>query len=189
MEIDPLIEQLAFGKTTTKLSRCLGLYLSPEVIYVSEIHSAKGKVVVDHLVRVAVPVPDQDKEAGTSPTLVTDFLSDTPKLSALIRQAISQLRWNSKDVVVTLSHHLGLLRYFTMPAVDRRFWKSAIPLEAKKFIPVPLDMLSLDYQVSPMPAGPDSRARQAALVACVPSKNLPNISALISALGLRLVGM
>ncbi|MBI5883109.1 MAG: pilus assembly protein PilM [Elusimicrobia bacterium] len=189
MEIDSLIEQLAFGKTTPKLSRCLGLYLSPEVIYVSEIHYLKGKLVVDHLVRVPVPVPDQSKEAGTSPTLVMDFLSDIPKLSALIRQAISQLRWNSKDVVVTLSHHLGLLRYFTMPAVDRRFWKSAIPLEAKKFIPVPLDMLSLDYQVSPMPAGPDNKARQAALVACVPSKNLPNISALMESLGLRLVGM
>ncbi|MBI5624908.1 MAG: pilus assembly protein PilM [Elusimicrobia bacterium] len=189
MEIDPLIEQLAFGKTTPKLSRCMGIYLSPEVIYVSEAHVAKGKVVVDHLVRVPVPVPEAGKEGGTTPTLATDFLSDIPKLSALIRQAISQLRWNSKDVVITLSHHLGLLRYFTMPEVERRFWKSAIPLEAKKFIPVPLDMLSLDYQVSPMPAGPDNRPRQAALVACVPSKSLPNITALMGALGLRVIGL
>ncbi|MBI4677947.1 MAG: pilus assembly protein PilM [Elusimicrobia bacterium] len=189
MEIDPLIEQLAFGKVTPKLSRCLGVYLSPDIIYVCEVHTVKGKPVVDHLVRVPVPVPEQGKEPSTNPTLVTDFLADVPKLSALIRQAISQLRWNSKDVIVTLSHHLGLLRYFTMPAVDRRFWKSAIPLEAKKFIPVPLDMLSLDYQVLPMPMGPDNRPRQAALVACVPSKNLPSISALMESLGLRVVGM
>jgi hypothetical protein len=38
--------------------------------------------------------------------------------------------------MVTLSHHLGLLRYFAMPAIDRRFWKTSVPLEAKKYIPI-----------------------------------------------------
>ncbi|MBI5210551.1 MAG: pilus assembly protein PilM [Elusimicrobia bacterium] len=189
METDALIEQLAFGKSTPKLSKCLGIYLSPEVVYLSEVHFAKGKVAVDHMVRVPVPAPEHKSDSATSPTLVTEFLGDTPRISALIRQAISQMRWNSTDVVVTLSHHLGLLRYFTMPAVERRFWKSAIPLEAKKYIPMPLETLAIDYQVEPMPPGPDNKSRQATLVAVAPSKNLPSIAALMSSLGLKIVGI
>lgn len=206
-KLDDMIEQLAFGQTAPKVDRCLGLYLSPDMIYISESHlEAGGKIVVDQLIRVAVPPPEEKvtKEeegkdaAGKAPagkttmstnTLNTDFLSDNAKLQALIRQSMSQVRWNSKHVMVTLSHHLGLLRYFTMPAIDKPFWKSAIPVEAKKYIPIQFDLLAYDYQVTPLPPDAANKPRQGALIAVTQKKNLGNITALLEGLGLQLVGM
>lgn len=191
MNQDEIIDALAFGAATQKIGNCLGMYLGPELIYIAETHLDKGKLVVDHLVRIPVPAAEPAKGAAgpTTATLNTDFLTDNAKISALIRQSMSQVRWNTKDVIVTLSHHLGLLRYFAMPAVDKRFWKSAVPLEAKKYIPIPFDVLSHDYQVAPLPPDAAGKARQGALVAVTQKKNLANIGGLLQSLGLRLVGM
>lgn len=193
MAYEELINNLAFGAQTRKPGPCLGLYLSPETIYISETHVEKGKLIVDHLVRIPVP-PDPTKAAagGASPatgTLNTDFLADNAKVAALVRQSMSQLRWGTKDVIVTLSHHIGLMRYFAMPAVEKRFWRSSVALEAKKYIPIPFDVLDHDYQVLPMAPDAANKARQGALVAVTQKKTLENVKALLQALGLNLVAM
>lgn len=187
-QYDALIEQLAFGSDRPKLATCLGLYLSPEMIYISETHKDKsGKLVVDHLVRI--PVPQDPKGPGATATMNTDFLTDPKKVGDLIRQSMAQIRWNSKNVRVTLSHHLGLLRFFAMPAMERRFLKSAIPLEAKKYIPISFDVLANDWQSAPMPPDSANRARTGVLIAVTQKKNLQNITGLLDSLGLKLVGL
>ncbi|HBT62733.1 MAG TPA: hypothetical protein DEB40_13420, partial [Elusimicrobia bacterium] len=190
MNWEPLVERLAFGNKRRELSSCLGLYFSPETIYIAETRLAKdGKLAVDHLVRIPVPVPEGKAGALATGTLNTKFLTENQRLGALIRQSMSQIRWNSKHVMVTLSHHLGLLRYFTMPGIERRFWKSAVPVEAKKYIPIPLDQLRYDYQVVPLPADAGGRSRQGALVAVTQKQNLASISAMLEGLGLTVAGM
>lgn len=192
MALDDLIEQLSFGKATVKVSSCLGLYLSPETIYVAESHIEKGRLAVDHLVRIPVPQPELSGKATSGPataTLTADFLMDNEKLSALITQSMSQTRWSTKDVFVTLSHHFGLARYFTMPAVDSRFWKSAVPLEAKKYIPIPFDLLNYDFQIIPLPPDARGKPRQGCLVAVTQKKNLVNVADLLQALNLNLIGV
>ena len=135
-DIDKTIEQLAFGAEGRAAGSSLGLYLSPDVIYLSESHVEKGgKYVVDHLVRI--PIPAEGKNPAGTATMSTDFIGDPLKVAGAIRQAMSQLRWNSKRVRVTLSHHLGLMRYFVMPDMERRYLRTAVPLEAKKYIPIP----------------------------------------------------
>jgi len=187
---DAAMESLAFGKTTPKLSSCLGMYLSPEVIYISETRLTKGRPTVLHLIRIPVPPPEKPKAGATAGlTLNTDFLNDNTKLSGIIRQAMAQTRWESKLVIVTLSHHLSLLRYFTMPVINRQFWDTAVPQEAKKYIPIPFDALIHDFQVIPVDPSADGKERQGAMVAVTPSGNLPNISGLVESLGLSLLGM
>lgn len=187
---EEIVDALAFGAATAKISNCLGLYLSPETVYIAETRYEGGKVSVDHLIRIPVPASEQKGPAGTgTATLNTDFLTDNTKLGALIRQSMSQVRWNSKDVIVTLSHHLALLRYFTMPAIEKRFWRAAVPMEAKKYIPIPFDSLSHDFQVIPQPPDAAGKPRQGALVAVTQRKNLANVTSLLENLGLNLVGM
>ena len=188
--LDDMIDQIAFGKTAPKAGPVLGMYLSPEVIYLAETHFDKGQIVVDHLVRIPVPAPEK---AAASPaatgTLNTDFLMNNEKLTALIKQSMGSIKWGTKDVFVTLSHHLGLLRYFAMPTIDRRFWNSAVPVEAKKYIPIPFDALSHDFQVVPLPPDASNKPRQGALISVTQRKNLANVSELLKALDLKLIGM
>jgi hypothetical protein len=188
--LDDMIDQIAFGKTAPKAGPVLGMYLSPEVIYLAETHFEKGQIAVDHLVRIPVPAPEK---AAASPaatgTLNTDFLMNNEKLTALIKQSMGSIKWGTKDVFVTLSHHLGLLRYFAMPAIDRRFWNSAVPVEAKKYIPIPFDALSHDFQVVPLPPDASNKPRQGALISVTQKKNLANVSDLLKGLDLKLIGM
>jgi hypothetical protein len=92
-------------------------------------------------------------------------------------------------VVVTLSHHLGLLRYFPMPVMERRFLSSSVPIEAKKYIPIPFDALAHDFQAATMPPDAAGKPRLGVLIAVTQNKNLANISALLTSLGLNLIGL
>ena len=102
---------------------------------------------------------------------------------------MADVRWGSKFVMVTLSHHFGILRYFILPSIDRRFWKTAIPAEAKKYIPINFATLVNDFQLIPVPPGPDKRPKLGALFGVTPRKNLDSIRELVSKLGLQLVGV
>jgi Tfp pilus assembly PilM family ATPase len=185
---DALIEQLAFGRESAKPSVSLGLYLSTDVIYLSETHLGKGgRLAVDHLVRI--PIPVEGKTPGATATMSTDFLSEPAKVAGLVRQSMSQLRWNSKNVRVTLSHHLGLLRYFAMPAVEKRFLPSAVPLEAKKYIPIPFDVLAHDYKAETMPPDASGKPRLGVQIAVTQRKNVENVKGMTTALGLKLTGL
>lgn len=193
MALEDIIETLSFGETAPKVSHCLGLYLSPETIYIAQtrLDKAGGQPVVEHLLRVPVP-PPEGAEGKTGPgatTLNTDFLSDNARLGALLKQSMETVKWKSRHVMVTLSHHLGLLRYFTMPVIERPFWKTAVPLEAKKYIPIPFDALTYDYQVISLPGEAGGKPRQGALIAVTQRKNLANIKILLEGLGLTLCGM
>jgi hypothetical protein len=187
-QIDQMIDQLAFGKAQQASGPCLGLYLSPETVYIAETRPGKGgAIAVDHLVRI--PIPAEGKAATGTMTMSTDFLSDPLKVGGLIRQSMSQIRWNSKNVVVTLSHHLGLLRYFPMPPMERRFLRTSVPIEAKKYIPIPFDALAHDFQAETMPPDAQGKPRLGVLIAVTQNKNLANISALLTSLGLNLIGL
>jgi hypothetical protein len=193
-KLDSIVEQIAFGKETRKPSPSLGLYMSPDTIYLAESHLDKsGKLVVDHLVRI--PIPSSVKSAVASPgaaanaTMNTDFLTDPQKVAGLVRQSMSQMRWNVKNVRVTLSHHLGLLRYFSMPSMESRFLRTAIPLEAKKYIPIPFDVLAHDYQSMPLPVDAGGKPRLGVLIAVTQIKNIANIQGLLASLGLKLDGV
>lgn len=189
MGMDQIIEQLVFGQTQVKVGSALGIYLSPETIYISETKLGKdGKLSVEHLVRIPVP-SDGKPAAGSTMTMSTDFLSDPAKVGGVIRQSMSQIRWGTKNAVVTLSHHLGLLRYFPMPMLERRFLKTAIPVEAKKYIPIPFDALAYDFQAAPMPPDAAGKARQGVLMAVTQKKNLANVMGLMEALGLTMLGL
>ena len=188
IQTDQLIDSLAFGKAKPAAGPCLGLYLSPEAVYIAETRPGKGgAITVDHLVRI--PIPPEGKAASGTMTMSTDFLADPLKVAALIRQSMSQIRWGSKNVVVTLSHHLGLLRYFPMPVMERRFLRSSVPIEAKKYIPIPFESLAHDFQAEPMPPDAAGKARLGVLIAVTQNKNLANISGLLTSLGLNLIGL
>ncbi|MFI5348488.1 MAG: pilus assembly protein PilM [Elusimicrobiota bacterium] len=188
MKLNELVEQLAFGSDPGKAGSCLGLYLGPDVVYLSETHVKEGKLVVDHMVRI--PIPSDGKGAGATATMNTDFLADPAKIAGLIRQSMSQLRWNSKNVRVTLSHHLGLLRYFAMPAMERRFLRSAVALEAKKYIPIPFELLAHDFAAAPLPpTDAGGKKRVGVLIAVTQKKNIDHVTGLLGALKLNLVGL
>lgn len=190
-EIKEQIVHFSLGVTIPKIERSLGLYISPEALFLSEAHLGDGgKPAVDHVVRVPVPpnlkAPAQGAKAGA---LNAEFLARVDDLAKILEESLAKIAWSTKFVTVTLSHHFGILRYFAMPSVERRFWAMSVPLEAKRYIPIPFDELSYDFQVFPPSTGFDKKGRQVVLFGVTPLQNVENIKLLVTRLGLQLAGL
>ncbi|MDE2291701.1 MAG: hypothetical protein KGL53_06430, partial [Elusimicrobia bacterium] len=181
------IEQLSFGRSMPHMDSCLGIFLSPDAIYLSEVKVEKGRPQVLHLLRLPMP-GGGGRQTKTAATLSGDFLQDPDKVAAVLQKALSEGSWKSKNVMVTLSSEFGILRYFVMPAIDRRFWRSAVPVEAKKYIPIPFQTLASDNQVFVLPPGPDRKPRLGALFGVTQRKSLESLRTMLAKLGLTLVG-
>ncbi|HVA66247.1 MAG TPA: pilus assembly protein PilM [Elusimicrobiota bacterium] len=190
-DIDGLITQLAFGKTTPSNLPVLGMHISQEAVYLAETAlGSGGKLEARHLVRVPISIdPKSDAELKAFPTagaaIDKDFLSGGSKAAEILRQSLSQTEWATKNVVVTLSHQLCILRYFVVPSIERRFWKSAIPLQAKKYIPLPFETLSHDFQVFPIAPDAAKNSRSGVLFGVAAKNNLGRIVDFTKSLGLR----
>ena len=85
MQLDQIVEQLAFGRARPKAARSLGLYLSPEVVYLAETHlNQEGRLAVDHLVRI--PIPTEGKKAGATATMSSAVSAPTPAANAMSKR-------------------------------------------------------------------------------------------------------
>jgi len=133
MDIDQQIEQLAFGRSLPRMESCLGLFLSPTTIFLAEVAFLGGAPKVLHLVRLPVPGADDSKSTKSLGSLNTEFLADQEKLNAILKKALTDIQWGSKSVMVSLSHHFGILRCRRETRSARRearLWESRSPVWA-----------------------------------------------------------
>lgn len=134
----------------TEGNKHLGIYISPKEICFSQVRIGKGsKPEPEHLIKFPTEFPV--KEGMMRPlSLNHDFFSEKAPWITSFKQAVKKVSWDTTSVVITLSPQFAILRYFVMPAIDRRFWNKSIPLESKKYIPVSFEEVVYDF--NPVPA-------------------------------------
>ncbi len=186
-----LIDEWAFGIKAPKISQNLGIYLSPSVAYIAQSHLNKGSLVIDQLFRIALPQPKvavAPKDPSQMPGV--ELWGDFNDITDILKAALGKLVHAPKEVVVSLSPELSLLRYFQMPQIEQRFWKTAIPLEAKKHIPFAFQGLTSDFQVFPSVAmTPDGKGVQGVAFAVTSKSTWEGANALIKGLKLEMVAI
>jgi len=177
------------GLADIQLKGCLGLYLSLDCSYLCETHlDGDGRVIVDHLVRLPLAVPEK-KEATSKFTMMnTQFFAESGKWSGLLQQAMRQVSWSTRKVVVSLSSQFGIIRYFTIPRIERRFLKQSVLLESKKYIPVSLDDAVYDFQAYPIGTA-DESDRMGVLFGITSKKNAESIGEVLQKLGLEIISL
>jgi Tfp pilus assembly PilM family ATPase len=175
-----------------KLSTCIGLYIAPDSVQLASASISEGKAVVGKVVSVPLPkppAPEESPEAAKKRTFfATEFLSNKEALTHAIGRGVEELGARTHDVVVSLSPQLSIVRYFLMPPVEKRFWKTSVPLEAKKYIPFPLEGIANDYQVTP-PVSEAKKGMMGVLLGVTPQPVLEQIVQIIRAAGLNPVAM
>ncbi len=131
----------------------LGIYISPNEISIAQVNCrGNGKIHIEHLIKI--PVEFEAFGRVQRPlALNNDFFNEKARWINQFKQALKQVDWKSKKVVITLSSHFSILRYFVMPVVERRYWLKTIPLESKKYIPVSFDEVAYDFVVRPDATG------------------------------------
>ena len=136
------------GKPKSNQS-ALGIYISPKEIAIAQVnYQGNTAVQVEHLIKIPVEFEGADKVQRPL-VLNNSFFDEKAQWVNPFKQSLQKIDWKTKKVVITLSSHFSILRYFVMPAVERRYWSRTIPLESKKYIPVSFDEVSFDYVVHP----------------------------------------
>lgn len=193
MDLEQTFDTIVFGRLTPKLESCLGLFLSPDVLYLSEVRLKDGKPAVSQLLRV--PIMQQQEaskvsvEIRTAGSLNLEALANPGRLMGALKPALDQLNRHSSNVILSLSSQFCLLRYFTIPPMDRRFWRTAVPAEARKLIPIPFTELVYDYQIRPIASKSGQPMRYEVLFGVVHRSNLEGLGVLVEKLGLKLLGI
>lgn len=187
MSVREIIESIAFGRAKRDAKPALGLYLSPDAIFLAEASRVDSQLGAARLARI--PLSNNLRNASAAATLNSEFLSDTKKIADLIKPSLGQGPWSSQEVRVSLSHHLSQVRYFPIPSVDRRFLKSAVLIEAKRYIPIAFEQLERDFQVLPAPPDAAGKQRMGVLIAVSQRQCIEHVKKLIEALGLKSAGV
>ena len=139
------LPEFLIGKDMRQHPNCLGIYIDIDEIYVSQCSKKNGSTVLESLVRV--PVQGVDRTKLKPLDLNEQFFEMNNWLEAL-GKVTSKKKWNTDQVVVSLSPAFCLIRHFVMPAtLKRKEWKDAIPLTARKYIHFSFEKAVIAYHV------------------------------------------
>lgn len=140
------------GGKTDKGRETLGIYIDPAAIYILQVRPGKEKTEVEHLLKI--PTGFSFKEGVMRPlSLNNDFFNEKASWITPFKQAVKKISWRTQSATVTFSQHFGILRYFVMPYVERKYWSKSIPIESKKYIPVAFEEVIYDFTAYPMEEG------------------------------------
>lgn len=117
---------------------CLGVDLGTAAVKIVELSRAKKRGLVLENYGLTEP-----KEAIAFRT--TNLSSG--ELGSLIRRVIEEMRPKTKKAVISLPVASSFSTLVELPTMDENELAAAIPFEAKKFIPIPLEEVELDWSV------------------------------------------
>ena len=130
-----------------KLKNCLGIYITIESISVVEVRLDGDSIKVDRYVKIPLPEAKKVGESSRSAAMNADFFTTESNWLPHLDKALKKIKWETNKAVITLSPQFAVFRHFLMPAIERRFWKQSIPIEAKKYVPFPFETSTYDFQV------------------------------------------
>jgi len=124
---------------------CLGIYIGLDEIYMTQTSKKERGVVLESLVRV--PITSLDRTLLKPLDLNETFFSMDNWVES-IGKVMSKKKWKTNRVVVSLAPAFCLLRHFVIPTIiERKLWKTSIPLQARKYVHFPFEKAEYAYYV------------------------------------------
>ena len=175
------------GKNMNAHPDCLGLYIGIDEIYVAQSSKKDSGTVLESLVRV--PINSVDKSLLKPLDLNESFFSMDNWLEAL-GKVTSKKKWKTNKVVVSLAPAFCLLRHFVIPAaIERKMWKSSIPLQARKYIHFPFEKAEYAYHVYEFETAATKQKRLGVVFAMTTKLIIERLEKGLKSVGLELVSV
>ncbi len=174
--------EMLIGKNMKAHPEALGLYIGLDEMYLAQTAQKEGGAVLESLLRI--PIPEVDRSKLKPLELNDGFFAEKNWLEPLTKVAAKK-RWNNTKVVVSLSASFALLRHFVIPAViERKHWKEAIPLQARKYIHFPFEKTLYSYHVYELETAASKQKRLGVIFTMTPKSTIEKLEK-----GLRSVGL
>lgn len=120
----------------------LGIDIGPSSIKIVQLKRKKGRAILETYGELSLG-PYAGLEIGRSTSL------DTEKLAQAVVDILRESNTTTNKAGISIPMGSSLVSFIKLPKVDERELAQMIPLEARKYIPVPISEVSLDYMVIP----------------------------------------
>lgn len=175
------------GKNMNAHPDCLGIYIGVDEMYIAQSSKRDSGTVLESLVRV--PINSVDKTLLKPLDLNETFFSMDSWLEAL-GKVTSKKKWKTNKVVVSLAPAFCLLRHFVIPAaIERKMWKSSIPLQARKYIHFPFEKAEYAYHVYEFETAATKQKRLGVVFAMTTKLIIERLQKGLKSAGLELVSV
>ncbi len=134
-----LFQQSGMGKQDPSV---LGIDIGSSAIKLVQIRKDKGAAILETYGEIALG-PLADLEVGQSTNLPTE------KLATALKDLMREAGVTTQNCGVAVPFSASLLRLIEVPALDPQKLATVIPIEARKYIPVPINEVQLDWFVVP----------------------------------------
>ncbi len=120
----------------------LGIDIGSSSIKVVQLRSAKGSAILETYGEIALG-PYGGVAVGKATKLATD------KLAAALSDVMKEANVTATHAGVAIPFSSSLISIIDLPEVDKEQLKRMIPIEARKYIPIPISEVTLDWFAIP----------------------------------------
>jgi len=133
---------------STKERVALGIDIGTSAIKLVELRKSKGKAVLSTYGSLALG-PYSGLEVGRSTNLSVNKTVEA--LTDILQEAKTKTRKGG----IAIPFSSSLMSLVELPNLDQKQLESMIPIEARKYIPVPINEITLDWSIVPRTDGED----------------------------------
>lgn len=181
------LSEALIGQNMNAHPDCLGIYIGLDEIYMAQTSRKDGGVVLESLVRV--PITDVDRST-LKPLDLNETFFAMDNWTDSLGKVMSKKKWKTNRVVVSLAPAFCLLRHFVIPTVlERKLWKTSIPLQARKYIHFPFEKAEYAYHVYEFETAATKQKRLGVVFAMTTKVIIDRLRKGLKACGLELVSV
>ena len=125
-----------------KDTRVLGIDIGSSSVKVVQLKKQNGKAVLETYGEIALG-PYSDGDIGRATVLPTDRLAEA------IKDLLKESNTTTLNSGLSISIGASFIVFMRMPAVEEKNYAEMVPIEARKYIPVPISEVTLDWWAIP----------------------------------------
>lgn len=120
----------------------VGIDIGSSAIKVVQLSEKRGKAVLDTYGALALG-PYAGVEIGQATNLPAD------KIISALTEILKESKVSTNASAISIPFNSTLMTVIELPSASERHLKNIIPIEAKKYVPVPISEVSLDWSILP----------------------------------------
>ncbi len=170
--------------------KILGLYISPDSVHLAEFQpSITGPQLKNYL---QSEISFDDELGETTPTQMDKTNPPTEednrdavkrdRIISTIRRLWNESRTEAKNVVCTLPPQEMVVRFFELPAMQKKHMYDAVKYEAQKYIPFNIDELIYDFEII---ESANERGKVGVVFAAAKKTSVENLITIVNQAGLK----
>jgi type IV pilus assembly protein PilM len=131
----------------------VGIDIGSASIKVVQLKRQKGRVVLETYGEIALG-PYGGTQIGRSTKLTSD------KISQALLDVLRESNVNTVDSAISIPMRSSMVSIITLPKIEESQMAQMVPIEARKYIPVPISEVSLDWFIIPKLESEDDRVEE-----------------------------